>query len=194
MLGTATDAHVLNGKTFTNAYGIGIKGTMPNNGAWINTPTDKGKVTIPAGFHDGNGYVDTTVIYNSGYNSAATAATPKVLSSNKNNGNYDYSYKTTEQITNGIIIVTKFYYNASINGVFPSEPIIDTPQISLSSGTATLIIDEEQKKSGGDASILATNEKLKLFAYTLKNVPAGTTISINYGSSQHHITYIMKTS
>lgn len=39
---------------------------MPNNDAWTNTPTAKGKVTIPVGYHNGSGYVDTTSIYNKG--------------------------------------------------------------------------------------------------------------------------------
>lgn len=65
-IGNATPAQVLSGATFTNASGVGIAGTMANQGAWKNTPTIQGKVTIPAGYHNGNGYIDTTAIYNAG--------------------------------------------------------------------------------------------------------------------------------
>lgn len=73
-VGTATAANVLSGKTFTNSSGIGLTGTMKNNGAWTNTPTSKGKVAIPAGHHNGSGYVDTTNIYEQAFNSGITEA------------------------------------------------------------------------------------------------------------------------
>ena len=57
----------MQGKTFTNSTGVGLTGTMPNKGAWTNTPTSKGKVTIPAGYHNGSGYVDTSGVYAKGY-------------------------------------------------------------------------------------------------------------------------------
>lgn len=68
MVGTATAAHVLTGKTFTSSAGVGLTGTMDNKGAWTNTPTGSGKVTIPAGYHNGSGYVDTSAVYSNGYN------------------------------------------------------------------------------------------------------------------------------
>ena len=33
---------------------------VTNRGAWTNTPTSSGKVTIPKGYHNGSGYVDTS--------------------------------------------------------------------------------------------------------------------------------------
>ena len=64
--GTAVAGDVLSGKTFTNNSSVGISGTMTNRGAWTSTPTAKGKVTIPAGYHNGSGYVDTDSVYNAG--------------------------------------------------------------------------------------------------------------------------------
>lgn len=51
---TATAAEILNGKT---AYGgkQKITGTMPNKGKVDLKVTDKNKVSIPAGYHDGSG-------------------------------------------------------------------------------------------------------------------------------------------
>ncbi|KRW90927.1 hypothetical protein SD51_12210 [Alicyclobacillus tengchongensis] len=56
--GNATPAQVLTGYTFTSAGASGTQnGTMPNNGAVILTPSGTGTVSIPAGYHNGSGYV-----------------------------------------------------------------------------------------------------------------------------------------
>lgn len=73
-MGTATAAQVLKGVTFTNSSGVGLSGTMPNKGAWTNTPTSSIKVMIPEGYHNGSGYVDTAVVYTNGYNAGVTFA------------------------------------------------------------------------------------------------------------------------
>ena len=39
---------------------------VTNRGAWTSTPTSSGKVTVPAGYHNGSGYVDTSKVYNAG--------------------------------------------------------------------------------------------------------------------------------
>ena len=46
---------------------------MANQGAWTNTPTGNGKVTIPAGYHNGSGYVDTSELYNYAFELGATS-------------------------------------------------------------------------------------------------------------------------
>lgn len=53
--GNAQPGDVLSGKTFTNDYGEQV-GTMPNRGAMIITPGTS-NITIPAGYHNGSGYV-----------------------------------------------------------------------------------------------------------------------------------------
>lgn len=71
--GTAGQAQVLSGYTFTNASGVGLSGSMTNRGAWTSTPTGSGKVTIPAGYHNGSGYVNTATVYTNGYNAGVAA-------------------------------------------------------------------------------------------------------------------------
>ena len=56
--------NLLSGVTAYGKNGTKYTGSMTNRGAWTNTPTTKGKVTIPAGYHNGSGYVDTTGVYN----------------------------------------------------------------------------------------------------------------------------------
>lgn len=53
---TATAAEILSGKT-AHAKGTLLTGTMPNRGAVTLEITDKNKVSIPMGYHDGSGAV-----------------------------------------------------------------------------------------------------------------------------------------
>ena len=46
---------------------------MANNGAWSSTPTGSGSVTIPKGYHNGSGKVNTTTVYKNGYNAGYSA-------------------------------------------------------------------------------------------------------------------------
>ena len=52
---------------------------MKDNTGWTNTPSSKGKVQIPNGYHDGTGYVDTTSVYNVGVNDGRSAIRVKIL-------------------------------------------------------------------------------------------------------------------
>ncbi len=54
--GTAVPGDVLSGKTFSASTGLGITGTMPNNGAASIVPGTTPQ-TIAAGYHDGSGSV-----------------------------------------------------------------------------------------------------------------------------------------
>lgn len=66
--GTATAAQVLQGYTFTNANGVELAGSMPWRGSWT-SGTDgvtSGNVPIPAGCHDGKGYVNCNGAYVAG--------------------------------------------------------------------------------------------------------------------------------
>lgn len=68
--GNAAEADVLSGKTFSSATAENVAGSMPNNGAWTGKTTGKGNVTIPAGYHSGNGYVSGDGAYNAGMSDA----------------------------------------------------------------------------------------------------------------------------
>lgn len=65
-------------------------GNMPNRGAWTSTPTASGKTTIPSGYHNGSGYVDTSSVYNKGktdgYNSAPKAIGNLLIQNDMFNG------------------------------------------------------------------------------------------------------------
>lgn len=65
-IGTAVSSNVLIGKTFANSTSDTVNGSMANNGAWSSTITEKdGSVTIPKGYHNGQGSVTATYSSNS---------------------------------------------------------------------------------------------------------------------------------
>ena len=78
-IGTATQGEVLSGKTFSSSNGIRLSGTMTNRGAWTGTGTPSGNnqtnVTIPAGYHNGSGYVTCKgqTSYSAGYTAGVNA-------------------------------------------------------------------------------------------------------------------------
>lgn len=96
--GDAGTGDVLSGKTFSNASGNGLTGTMKNRGAWTSTINAGVSITIPAGYHNGSGTV--TANANSG-----NASTSQVLS-----GYTFYSNSATKQTgamtNNGAISTT----------------------------------------------------------------------------------------
>lgn len=62
---TATPDKVLAGQTFFAGGNDAIQtGTMPNNGAWGSTVEMNASVTVPAGYHDGTGKVNSESITN----------------------------------------------------------------------------------------------------------------------------------
>ena len=116
MVGTATAAHVLAGKTFTNTSGVGIAGAMANQGAWTNTPTASGKVTIPAGYHNGSGYVDTSGVYEAGKENITSSSYSLVHRNSNIGGELSTSYSYTK---NGFFIgvgATSSSLSASVTG------------------------------------------------------------------------------
>ena len=68
--GNAAAADVLSGKTFSSAALENATGSMPNRGAWTGATTGNGNVAIPAGYHNGQGYVSGAGAYNKGVSDA----------------------------------------------------------------------------------------------------------------------------
>ena len=60
---TATKGNVLAGKTAvtSDSDDEAVAGTMPNKGAWTSRIGVNGKAVIPAGYHNGTGYVDQAI-------------------------------------------------------------------------------------------------------------------------------------
>ena len=78
--GNAAKGDILENKTAV-VKGTEITGTMKNNGAWTGATTGKGNVTIPAGFHNGSGYISGDGAYDAGYNKGFEEGGNSVVSS-----------------------------------------------------------------------------------------------------------------
>ena len=94
-IGDATAAQILSGKKAV-VKGSTLTGTMTDRGAWTNTPTGSGKVTIPAGYHNGSGYVNTATAYTNGYNAGVAANTSRISTgtwTGTTSGNINIGYK-----------------------------------------------------------------------------------------------------
>lgn len=107
--GSAAAADVLSGKTFSSATAENVSGSMPNNGAWTGKTTGKGNVTIPAGYHSGQGYVSGEGAYNSGMSDAdarvneESASYKSGYTNGNNNGGLAFNRDYTIALTGGSI-------------------------------------------------------------------------------------------
>ena len=99
-------SNLLSGVTAYGKDGVKYTGSMANKGAWTNTPSTQGKVTIPAGYHNGQGYIDTTSVYNKGITEGIAEAIENgtihsdyielilVIGYSDRNSNEAYAYET----------------------------------------------------------------------------------------------------
>lgn len=93
---TASAAQVLSGYTALtkDSNDDPISGTMTNRGAWTSSSSGSGHIAIPAGYHNGSGYVDCSGAYNAGV-TAADART------NTYSANYQAGYNSGKQAVLG---------------------------------------------------------------------------------------------
>lgn len=84
--GNAGQSDVLYGKTFSNASQENVAGTMTNRGAWSDTGTGRSNVTIPAGYHNGGGYVNGIGKWDAGAAAAQAVSWTRYLVTSFHNG------------------------------------------------------------------------------------------------------------
>lgn len=63
--GNATANDILSGKSLYSGKTL-ISGNITNRGAWVGTTSSRSSVSIPAGYHNGNGYVKGADAWNAG--------------------------------------------------------------------------------------------------------------------------------
>ncbi len=112
--GTAGTGDVLAGKTFTNAGSVGAAGTMANRGAWTANTTGNSNVTIPAGYHNGSGYVSGAGAYNKGVSDADGRP-------NVNSANYKAGYNAGMNAVN-VSNITKVFLRGDLG--FTPQPVL----------------------------------------------------------------------
>ena len=120
--GNAGTGDVLANKTFSSgSAGISKTGTMPNKGAWIGATTGNGNVTIPAGYHNGQGHVSGAGAYNAG----VSAADGRVNADSANyRGGYNAGVSATKKGTAGAgdVLSGKTFTNSSNVGASGTMP------------------------------------------------------------------------
>ena len=132
--GTAGTGDVLTGKTFSGAAGIEKAGTMPENGAWTGETTGNGNVPIPAGHHNGQGYVSGAGAYAKGMVDAD--ARTNTDSANYKNG-YNAGVTATKKGTAGTgdVLTGKTFTNAS--SVNAAGAMANKGAVTVDSGPVT---------------------------------------------------------
>ncbi|GFI23557.1 hypothetical protein IMSAGC011_02346 [Lachnospiraceae bacterium] len=107
----AVAGDILSGKK-AGVKGSLIVGTMPNKGAWTGATTGSGNVTIPAGYHNGQGHVSGAGAYNAG----VSAADGRVNADSANyRGGYNAGVSATKKGTAGAgdVLAGKTFTNGS---------------------------------------------------------------------------------
>ena len=118
---TAAAEDILAGKKSVDATGAEITGTMTNNGAWTSTQTSNGSVTIPEGYHNGNGKVTVNVSSTTTIPTDGDAATSDVLTgktfysggSKKTGTMTNQGAWTSTATSNGSVTIPAGYHNGS---------------------------------------------------------------------------------
>lgn len=140
--GTATEDKIL--KDYT-AYKDGklITGTMANNGAWTGTTTGAGNVSIPAGYHNGSGYVSGSGAYNQGVTDADSRVNTSSASYSTGYTNgYSAGVNTQNGKTKSGSASSTVIWNGwtSYGGVQSANHGVLTFKVSVTGNTATLDI------------------------------------------------------
>ena len=174
-VGTAAASHVLEGKTFTNANGVGLSGTMKNRGALNWNPSSSTSYSVPAGYYSG-GTLSSAGAYNAGMTAADNRA-------NSNSVNYQTGYNAglaAGKATYGEIIIPKIYlYNHTYaytgegkteffgaNGTSNSEfKIYCGSYNTFSIGTTTASVNIICEKSDGTTNTIVYGTTMNISDY-----------------------------
>ncbi|NRT76288.1 hypothetical protein [Clostridium beijerinckii] len=128
--GDADVSHVLATKKFSNDNDTGLVGTMPNNGAIIQSLSINGSYTIPKGYHDGTGKVTQSIPTKAG-TTINPSTSQQVIPAGQ--------YLSGDQIIKGDLNLTpdNILLNKSIFGVIGSVKGLKTANGSLNFDVST---------------------------------------------------------
>jgi hypothetical protein len=146
---TAAAEDILAGKKSVDATGAEITGTMTNNGAWTSTKTSNGSVTIPEGYHNGNGKVTVSVSSTTTIPTDGNAATSDVLTgktfysggSKKTGTMTNRGAWTSTATSNGSVTIPAGYHNGSgkVTVNVASSSAASYTQIKLSTSVSSSV-------------------------------------------------------
>ena len=118
--GNAVKSQVLKGSTFTSMDGFQVEGTMTKNGAWTSNNLKAGQsITIPEGYHNGDGKVTAASLASQTQGNANTAdilqGQTAWVNGNKITGSMTNHYKWSQTVQ-----ATTTYFN-------PRDTVINIP-------------------------------------------------------------------
>lgn len=148
-LGNASPGHVLSGVSASSSNGLKFGGTMTNRGAWTSTISPGSWVTVPAGYHNGSGWVQAN---NAGVSLAETGYTTSASALN---------WSTTVSGANALLVIV---YGSNMTKV-------NTPTVS--SGTVTRLSDCPWRQYNGDGTYGA---RQAAFVYAVTGISGNCTI------------------
>lgn len=148
-LGNASPGHVLSGVSASSSNGLKFGGTMANRGAWTSTISPGSWVTVPAGYHNGSGWVQAN---NVGVSLAGTGYTTSASALN---------WSTTVSGANALLVIV---YGSNMTKV-------NTPTVS--SGTITRLSDCPWRQYNGDGTYGA---RQAAFVYAVTGISGNCTI------------------
>lgn len=171
---TATADDILAGKKSVNTSGDEITGTMTNRGAWTTSKTSNGDVTIPAGYHNGNGKVTVNV--------STTVASGELDTPTVSFDTTTGMFTTTAKVkTSGYISTSATKTNSyglarNLGGTI--TPAKDSQTISLSGQycTGDYVVN-------GDSNLVATNIKNGISIFGVTGTYSGDTTNKQYRTS-----------
>ena len=139
--GTAGAANVLSGKTFSSSAGLGLTGTMANNGAVNITPGTSAQ-TIPAGYHNGTGSVagETDLVsgnIRSGVNIFGVNGSPSVVNTSAATATAPDMVSGKTAYVNGSLVTGTAAAGSNVNGPNGSKTFTIPDGLYAGSKTAT---------------------------------------------------------
>lgn len=142
--GNAADSQVLSGQTYYNTDAKTKRtGSMSNQGAWTSRLDANGKITIPAGYHNGAGYVDQAL-------SAKGAATYTPGRSNQTIGAGQYLTGAQTILGDANLLAANIKKGVSIFGIIGSwEGYVTSPLYLFNRGTWTGVSSTGVTKTNG---------------------------------------------
>lgn len=128
LTGTAADSQVLNGQTYYNTDAKTKRtGGMPNRGAWTGRIGINGKMAIPAGYHNGAGYVDQAINNRGAWNSRIGINGKVAIPEGYHNGSGYVDQAVTNRgawtgsvAMNGNVVIPEGYHNGQGKVTGPS--------------------------------------------------------------------------
>ena len=158
---TASAAQVLSGYTALtkDSNDDPISGTMTNRGAWTSGSSGSGHITIPAGYHNGSGYVDCSGAYNAG----VTAADARV---NTSSANYKAGYNSGRSQGQADVKANPGSYGLESGGSYSNGYNAGKAAGTISIPKLWCRADGDNRCAEGDYNISISGRSKLYFTYT----------------------------